>query len=249
MNLKFVRMLASALIMMGADIASATTVNVGFEGSSNPSLFSLAGGPQTIAAAPATFTGGVILSDPSSFPIFDSTFKSASNHNVYGTADFGTGLATTLSIAIDSSFNASKVSFTLFNGENFIEDYTINAFNGNSLLGTQKLNNLASNLNNGTGVDSYGLINLMFANINITRVDIISKAGIKFVSSSSSIPVSNSTTSQWDFLIDDVTFIGNPTVAVDVTAAVPEPETYTMILVGLGLMGFMVRRRKDNLRH
>lgn len=29
-----------------------------------------------------------------------------------------------------------------------------------------------------------------------------------------------------------------------VTTAVPEPETYTMLLAGLGLIGFMVRRRK-----
>ncbi len=29
-------------------------------------------------------------------------------------------------------------------------------------------------------------------------------------------------------------------------AAVPEPETYGMMLVGIGMMGFMVRRRKNN---
>ena len=27
-------------------------------------------------------------------------------------------------------------------------------------------------------------------------------------------------------------------------AAVPEPETYAMMIAGLGLMGFMVRRKK-----
>jgi hypothetical protein len=31
---------------------------------------------------------------------------------------------------------------------------------------------------------------------------------------------------------------------VTLTAAVPEPETYAMLLGGLGLMGFMERRRK-----
>ncbi len=30
-------------------------------------------------------------------------------------------------------------------------------------------------------------------------------------------------------------------------SAVPEPETYAMLLVGLGLVGFMARRRKENI--
>ena len=33
---------------------------------------------------------------------------------------------------------------------------------------------------------------------------------------------------------------------VSVTAAVPEPETYAMLLAGLGLMGTIIRRRKAN---
>lgn len=32
-----------------------------------------------------------------------------------------------------------------------------------------------------------------------------------------------------------------------ITAAVPEPETYAMTLAGLGLVGFMARRRKQNI--
>ena len=35
-------------------------------------------------------------------------------------------------------------------------------------------------------------------------------------------------------------------IADIVTAAVPEAETYTMVLVGLGIMGFVARRRKQN---
>lgn len=34
--------------------------------------------------------------------------------------------------------------------------------------------------------------------------------------------------------------------AVGFAAAVPEPETYAMLLAGLGLMGTIARRRKDN---
>jgi len=32
--------------------------------------------------------------------------------------------------------------------------------------------------------------------------------------------------------------------ARDITTPVPEPETYAMLLAGLGAMGFMARRRK-----
>ncbi len=39
---------------------------------------------------------------------------------------------------------------------------------------------------------------------------------------------------------DSTAFIDN----ISVTAAVPEPETYAMLLAGLGLMGFIARRRK-----
>jgi hypothetical protein len=35
------------------------------------------------------------------------------------------------------------------------------------------------------------------------------------------------------------------TVSVGTIAAVPEPETYSMLIAGLGLMGFVARRRKD----
>ena len=38
--------------------------------------------------------------------------------------------------------------------------------------------------------------------------------------------------------------ISAPPVVID-TTPVPEPETYAMMLAGFGLMGFMVRRRKN----
>jgi hypothetical protein len=49
----------------------------------------------------------------------------------------------------------------------------------------------------------------------------------------------SSSSTGWDFLIDDVTFKGNGLIS-----GVPEPETYAMILAGLGLMGYVRRRRK-----
>jgi hypothetical protein len=33
-----------------------------------------------------------------------------------------------------------------------------------------------------------------------------------------------------------------------ISAAVPEPETYAMMLAGIGMMGFMVRRRQNRIR-
>lgn len=39
---------------------------------------------------------------------------------------------------------------------------------------------------------------------------------------------------------------GNGNGHPPVTSAVPEPETYAMMLVGLGLMGAIVRRRKKS---
>jgi len=39
---------------------------------------------------------------------------------------------------------------------------------------------------------------------------------------------------------------GNGNGHSPVTSAVPEPETYAMMLVGLGLMGAIVRRRKKS---
>ncbi len=47
--------------------------------------------------------------------------------------------------------------------------------------------------------------------------------------------------------LDSVTWTNNyPFTQLDnvTVAAVPEPETYVMMLAGLGLMGFMVRRKK-----
>ena len=39
------------------------------------------------------------------------------------------------------------------------------------------------------------------------------------------------------------TMSGYP-VSQTITAAVPEPETYALMLAGLGLMGFIARRRR-----
>ena len=44
-------------------------------------------------------------------------------------------------------------------------------------------------------------------------------------------------------VVDLGNYLGAQNGAVNLAAAVPEPETYAMLLVGLGLVGFAVRRR------
>jgi hypothetical protein len=51
-----------------------------------------------------------------------------------------------------------------------------------------------------------------------------------------------------DFFVNNGGSVPNPTalkVEMTGTAAIPEPETYAMLLVGLGLIGFTARRKKD----
>ncbi|AEJ01159.1 PEP motif putative anchor domain protein [Nitrosomonas sp. Is79A3] len=44
-------------------------------------------------------------------------------------------------------------------------------------------------------------------------------------------------------LLEDLSAVGN---TIDNPPPVPEPETYAMLLAGLGLLGFIARRRKEN---
>ena len=46
------------------------------------------------------------------------------------------------------------------------------------------------------------------------------------------------------YLAEIVLTARNVSVNVTEVSAVPEPETYAMLLAGLGLMGFLARRRK-----
>jgi hypothetical protein len=48
------------------------------------------------------------------------------------------------------------------------------------------------------------------------------------------------------YLSADAAWNGSATLAYTYTAAIPEPETYAMLLAGLGLLGFTARRKKQN---
>jgi hypothetical protein len=224
-----------ALMILGlmATNAKATTFNYGFEGVSGPSQFANTN-PTPFIEEYATFNNGVVLQNPSDFPIFDSSFKSIANTNVYGSSDFGTGFSNLINISISKNYIADLISFDLFNGMTVREKYTVTAYGADhNLLSSISSGNLDGNFtaDNKTGLvggASFKTITLDNTLGNIYYIDIISDQ----TSHSSSAK-------NWDFLIDNVKFDG-----VEIAGSVPEPDTYAMILAGLGLMGFVVRRRK-----
>jgi hypothetical protein len=185
----------------------------------------------------ASFSGGAVLTNATDFPAHTNFFQN--NPNAYGTSNMGNlaGLRVPL-ITIDflPADHADSLSFNLFNGLTVNETYTVTAFlgNGSSIsLDTSNLNGNnfydsttstnSSNFCAAKGCGSFELVNLNYG--DISKVTIAPKS-------------SSATTVAWDFLIDDVTFIGNG------VSPVPEPESYAMILAGLGLMGVVGRRRK-----
>jgi hypothetical protein len=153
---------------------------------------------QVITTAPASFSGGVVLGFATFFP----AISFASPPNVYGTADFANHLPEKLTIAIDPNFATTEVSFALFNGEVFNQSYSVDAFNGTTLVGNQTLLNMAPNFNSG-----YGLVDLVVPG-GMTSVQ-ITPIGLP---------------SAWDFLIDTVAFNQTiPGVTVPPTVQPPLP--------------------------
>jgi PEP-CTERM motif len=190
--------LAWAIAAVGAQ-GQTTTALVNFETtpalSQGPSIFVAVPAPQTINTAPATFSGGVVLGLATFFP----AIVFATPPNVYGTADFGNGLARELTMTMNPAFTTTEVSFALFNGEVFNESYVVTAFNGNNVVASQTLNNIAPNFNKG-----YGL------------VDVVAAGGI----TSLTIAPVGAPRAVWDFLIDSVGFNQN------ITTTVPPPQYY-----------------------
>lgn len=265
MNIKLASVIAAGVaivLAIGISPVRATTALVDFETTpslgTGPSIYVAVPAMQTITTTPATFSGGVVLGFATFFP----AISFATPPNVYGTADFANGLPEQLSIAIDPAFTTTEVSFALFNGEVFNQTYTVDAFNGSTLVANQTLTNMAPNFNSG-----YGL------------VDLVSAGGITSVTIA---PVGNP--SAWDFLIDTVAFNQNintlpspppppvvqppappvqgrrhghgETELVEVNfgddvndikgsvQVVPEPASYILMLVGLGSLGFIAIRKK-----
>ncbi len=187
---------AFAATALFAGAASAAVDLVTFDQlAQGPSTFAAAGAQQTITTTPATFTGGVVLGFATYFP----AISYATAPNVYGTANFGVGLARTLNINIDPGFTATEVGFALFNGETFNQSYSVTAYDGASSVAAVTIGNLAPNFNSG-----YALVDLKAS--NITRVEVAALGGL----------------SVWDFLIDTVAFNQS---AQDAYGTAPPPST------------------------
>lgn len=262
--IKLVGAIAAGLVLVaasGVSPAKAATALVDFETipplSAGPSIYVAVPGPQTITTAPATFSGGVVLGFATFFP----AISFATPPNVYGTANFGNGLPEQLTIAINPAFTTTELSFALFNGEVFNQSYTVNAFNGTTLVGSQTLTNVAPNFNSGYGV-----------------VDLVVPGGITIATVT---PVG--APAAWDFLIDTVALNQSLTGIVvppviqppvppvqghlhggkegetelvevnfgddinDIRGSVvivPEPASGAMMLLSLGGLGLIAKRRK-----
>ena len=75
-----------------------------------------------------------------------------------------------------------------------------------------------------------------------------SLSGFKVLDTSASVPLSVDWLAyHYDWTDGDANYAGNYNPVFFGTASlVPEPETYAMLLAGLGLLGFMARRRKES---
>jgi hypothetical protein len=137
-----------------------------------------------------------------------------------GTADFG------------SSFSAGN------NKNTFLDEFTF-SFDGSSNIDAL-LSSASSSAANGldiTSVALYGSNGLVtsFQQLESGKTDRWQLSGSNLAAGSYSIKVGGSAMSG-----KAGSFSGNMTVS-----AVPEPTTYGMMLGGLGLLGFMARRRKN----
>ena len=76
---------------------------------------------------------------------------------------------------------------------------------------------------------------VIFQSYSFSWTDILSPTG----------PGGGSALTGWGSLDPEVLRGGDYSIALTGVLPVPEPETYAMFMAGLGLMGFIARRRKN----
>ena len=114
-------------------------------------------------------------------------------------------------------------------GNTYTVNFSYGAISGNALQTMTVQTSSGESLLGSLNVSAYGTNN---------QAGLVSAYSFTFVANSSSTQLlfrdTSATSINTDSLVDNVS----------VTAAVPEPETYAMLLAGLGLLGFMARRKK-----
>ena len=129
-------------------------------------------------------------------------------------------------VNIDFSFEGQKhfTSVAVGSTQDYLGDVALPSFDlwareGNQWVLKATINNPASDANNNDPYSGAAHPFYTFSNLNFN---------------SDQVRVTARANGPWTF-VDEVTFQAAP---------VPEPETYAMMLAGLGLLGFIARRRK-----
>lgn len=128
-------------------------------------------------------------------------------------------------------------------GTTFLDHFTF------SLSPPSNFNSFAATLDLGTVSQISGISASLF-----TGGGALVASGIPFGSALSIVPTTSIASGAYDLRVSGTvtgtlggSFAG--TLNASPTAPIPEPETYAMMLAGLGLMGFVARRRKQGLEH